>query len=70
MLENIVTAFYNELTVRLKLRFRFALNTRAGVSSAAWEVSASQKRENCQKFRRSQHINAGLGEDADADHGR
>ncbi len=29
-----------------------------------------RKEKNCQKFRRSRHINAGLGEDADADHGR
>ncbi len=50
MPENIVNAFYNELTVPLKLRFRFALNERAGVSSAAREVSASQKREKMPKI--------------------
>ncbi len=50
MPENIVTAFYNELTVPLKLCFRFALNARAGVSSAAREVSASQKREKMPKI--------------------
>ncbi len=49
MPENIVTAFY-ELTVPLKLCFRFALNARAGVSSAAREVSASQKREKMPKI--------------------
>ncbi len=50
MPENIVTAFYNELTVPLKLCFRFALNARVGVSSAAREVSASQKREKLPKI--------------------